>query len=297
MKIVQARPRFCVVAQSPLHSLFFLLVSPSTARPDDHCLPFLLPETVRSGHLCAYCFDRALLPLILTTSLNIYDPPRALPRSPRFPARSVSIFIALDCAGSGCLENSVRNAHRRVACRFRGTTDRMVFARTGDSWEIGRRIAATRVSGENASTRRSTTGQSASYNFSVLPVGASFAGAVSFSCAGGPEPLCSFTPSSVTPGNSSAAVVMTITTTSSSASLSSHGPGRTFIFYALWLALPGFVLLGIGKQNRKHVSPAASLLGLFLLALLLSSCGGGGSNGGRSGASCKEHSPALMRSP
>jgi hypothetical protein len=86
---------------------------------------------------------------------------------------------------------------------------------------------------------------------------------------------------------------MTITTTSSSASLSSHGPDRTFIFYALWLALPGFVLLGIGKQNRKHVSPAASLLGLFLLALLLSSCGGGGSNGRRSGGQLQRTQPGT----
>jgi hypothetical protein len=134
-------------------------------------------------------------------------------------------------------------------------------------------------------TQTINTGQSASYNFSVLPVGASFNNAVNFSCAGGPEPLCSFTPTSVTPGSSSAAVVVTINTTSSAANLSPHGQAHALVFYALWLALPGLVLLGIGERSRRHLPPAVSLLGLFLLALLLSSCGGGGSNGGATSGS------------
>ncbi|MGB9360027.1 MAG: hypothetical protein WCA99_00385, partial [Candidatus Sulfotelmatobacter sp.] len=50
-------------------------------------------------------------------------------------------------------------------------------------------------------TQTINAGQSASYNFSVLPVGASFAAAVSLSCSGGPViSLCSFTPNPVTPG-------------------------------------------------------------------------------------------------
>ena len=63
------------------------------------------------------------------------------------------------------------------------------------------------------------SGGSANYNFSVLPVGPTFAGVVTFSCSGGPVvSLCSFSPNTVTPGNSSAAAVMTISTTASSAS-------------------------------------------------------------------------------
>ncbi|MFZ0816092.1 MAG: hypothetical protein WAM78_11265 [Candidatus Sulfotelmatobacter sp.] len=132
-------------------------------------------------------------------------------------------------------------------------------------------------------TQTITAGQSASYNFSVLPVGSSFTGAVNLSCSGGPAvSLCSFTPSSVTPGSSSAAVVMTITTTASSASIFPEKRGRAVIFYALWLAIPGLALLTRKRRVTKLTMPA-SFLGLFLLAFLLASCGGGGSNGSGSG--------------
>jgi hypothetical protein len=130
-------------------------------------------------------------------------------------------------------------------------------------------------------TQTISRGQSASYNFSVIPVGAAFTNAVSLSCSGGPSiSVCSFTPGTVTPGNSSAAVVMSISTTAASASLS-----RARIFYALWLALPGLALQGTrgcGRRSGKRTL-LTRLLGLFLLGLLLSSCGGGGSNGGGGG--------------
>ena len=134
-------------------------------------------------------------------------------------------------------------------------------------------------------TQTINTGQSASYNFSVLPVGTSFANAVDFSCAGGPvSSLCSFTPSSVTPGSSAAAVVMTISTTSSAAGLSPLGPGHVSLYYAFGLTLPCIALLGSKRLGAKHarLRLLPSLLGLFLLAVLLSSCGGGGINGGSS---------------
>jgi hypothetical protein len=138
-----------------------------------------------------------------------------------------------------------------------------------------------------AATQTITPGQSASYNFSVLPVGTSFTNAVTLSCSSTPAflALCSFTPTSVTPGNNSAAVVMTITTTSSSATLSPPGRAAAAIYCVLWLALPGLALLVASGRGKKHAKPAqpASLIGLFLLALLLPSCGGGGSNGGGGG--------------
>ena len=119
----------------------------------------------------------------------------------------------------------------------------------------------------------------------MLPVGSSFANAVTLSCSGAPTiSLCTFTPSPVTPGNSSAAVVLKITTTANSASLSAPGPNHAVFAYALWLALPMLALSGTGgrKKYAKLTLPG-SLLGLFLLALLLASCGGGGSNGGGGG--------------
>jgi hypothetical protein len=132
------------------------------------------------------------------------------------------------------------------------------------------------------STQTISAGQSASYNFSVLPLGASFTNAVTLSCSGAPAvSLCSFTPNPITPGSSSAAVVMSITTTASSSSLS-----RTRIFYALWPALPALALLGTRRRWEKHkkLNLLTSLLGLFLLGLMLCSCGGGGSNGGGGGS-------------
>ncbi len=136
------------------------------------------------------------------------------------------------------------------------------------------------------STQTITPGQSASYNFSVLPVGASFANATTLSCSGGPTiSLCKFTPNPVTPGSSSAAVVLKITTTASSANLVSPGSGHAALFYALWLTLPGLALLRTQSHGRKRANLAlpASLIGLFLLALLLTSCGGGTGNGGGGG--------------
>ena len=134
------------------------------------------------------------------------------------------------------------------------------------------------------STQTITPGQSASYNFSVLPVGSSFTNGVSLSCSGAPViSLCSFTPSPVTPGNASAAVVMNITTTSSSASFFPGRPDRIF-FYALWLSLPGLALLATRRRPRPaKLTLPASLLGLLLLAFLVPSCGSGGSNGGGGG--------------
>jgi len=133
-------------------------------------------------------------------------------------------------------------------------------------------------------TQTINSGQSASYNFSVLPVGASFGGAVSLSCSGTPAvSLCSFTPDSVTPGSSSAAVVLMITTTSSSASLSPQTRGHAVIFSALWLALPAIALMGTLSRKCAKLRGLASLLGLFLLAFTLVSCAGGTGNGGGGG--------------
>ncbi|MGB8731650.1 MAG: hypothetical protein WCC99_10425 [Candidatus Sulfotelmatobacter sp.] len=62
------------------------------------------------------------------------------------------------------------------------------------------------------------SGQTVSYNLSVMPVGASFADAVTLSCSGAPaSSTCSVSPNTVTPGNNSAAVVVTVATTGSTA--------------------------------------------------------------------------------
>jgi uncharacterized membrane protein YgcG len=137
-------------------------------------------------------------------------------------------------------------------------------------------------------TQTVTAGQSASYNFSVLPVGVEFAGAVNLSCSGAPAP-CTFKPSSVTPGNNSAAVVLTINTIASSASnapLWRHG-GTAVInatcLYAAWIVLPALAISQMRwrrKQYRPRRRAIASLFASLMLVLLVNSCGVGGSNGG-----------------
>jgi hypothetical protein len=140
------------------------------------------------------------------------------------------------------------------------------------------------ISSLTPATQTITSGESASYNFSVLPAppGASFANAVSLSCSGAPAPLCNFTPNSVTPGNSSVAVVMQVNTASGSANVSPLGHTGVEIMYALCLALPGLALTNAHRRKRSKLSElglVASLLGLFLL-VQFPACGGGGSNGG-----------------
>lgn len=128
-----------------------------------------------------------------------------------------------------------------------------------------------------------TSGQSATYNFDVLPVGTSFTNPVALSCTGAPVP-CSFSPASVTPGNSSAAVVLTISTVASSASIAPPLNREPEIaFYALWIALPGLVLGSLRKNKNRRRELACSSVGILLLVILLNSCGGGGSNGGGTG--------------
>jgi hypothetical protein len=130
-------------------------------------------------------------------------------------------------------------------------------------------------------TQTVTAGESASYNFNVLPVGTSFNNSVTLSCSGAPAP-CSFSPPSVTPGSSSAAVVLTVNTIASSSSLAPSKLDPLRFFYALG-TLPLIGISGVRKRMRRTgCSLATSLLVLFALATF-NSCGGGGSNGGSSG--------------
>jgi hypothetical protein len=135
-------------------------------------------------------------------------------------------------------------------------------------------------------------GQSASYNFSVIPVGAAFAGTVTLSPSQScPAALsCSFTPTTVTPGSNATAVVLTVTAPTSAALVT---PLPRIIVYAMWLALPALVLLGSLRRNRKRLSWLACLSGLLLLGFLLDSCGGGGSNGGGGSSGQQGSQPAT----
>jgi hypothetical protein len=127
-----------------------------------------------------------------------------------------------------------------------------------------------------------TAGQtSGPYNLTILPVGASFNGAVTLACSAGmpAQAQCIFNPSTaVTPGSAAVDVVMSISTTAKRGSLQLRSSrASVFLPYALWLLLPGMVL-GCGRLNtcdakRKRVSVLSiTLLGFVMVGL--SSCGG-----------------------
>ncbi len=126
--------------------------------------------------------------------------------------------------------------------------------------------------GFTPATQTIASGQSASYNFSVTPVGGSFPNAVSLSCSGLPAlTQCSFSPNPVTPGSSAAAVTMTISTTANSAL-----QRRAALLYGPSLFAFGILLLsgGNSKTRVRKLCLAVSLFGLLGLALILTSCSG-----------------------
>jgi hypothetical protein len=143
-----------------------------------------------------------------------------------------------------------------------------------------------------------SAGQSAAYNLSILPVGASYSGSVTLKCTVAPvfAGSCSFTPNPVT--TSSGNVVMTVIAQGASG----QARGRVgLLFYTGWLALlPGIVLLlGLGRRPRRR---SLMLCGLLSLLLILPSCagsstGGGGGGGGGGGANPGTYTITVTGSP
>ena len=127
-----------------------------------------------------------------------------------------------------------------------------------------------------------TPGQTATFTFTVSPVGG-YAGTVSFSCGTLPgQAACSFSPASVTPsGGSPASTTMTITTATSSAMLNPERRSSPW-FPTGGLALAGVIGLAfapkrIWRLNQQLRWLCWALL-LASLSLLASGCGGGGNN-------------------
>ena len=130
-------------------------------------------------------------------------------------------------------------------------------------------------------TQTLKAGQSGgAYQLTVAPnpFGSSFAGAVTLSCPSGlpTGAQCLFAPSAtVTVGTGPAAVVMSISTVARTAALG--GPLGYSTFYALWLLLPGIVVIwsaGCIRSPRSKASVLKLIAMLLLLTLSLLSCGG-----------------------
>lgn len=123
-----------------------------------------------------------------------------------------------------------------------------------------------------APTLTISSGGTASYSFSIVPLNGSFTNAVTFSVDGLPSTMTgTFSPSSLEPGTTAANVTLTIT--SNKAQAMSHLHGTTALALGL-LLLP---LAGLRRAGRRLQGMALILLiGLASLgaAVSLSGCGG-----------------------
>jgi hypothetical protein len=113
-----------------------------------------------------------------------------------------------------------------------------------------------------------SAGQSATYNLSVLRVGAGYSNPVSLSCTVTPlfAGSCSFSPNPTGPltNASSAAVVMTVTTQTTNSQLRPPQARSRPWRYAVWLILPGIVAWGAGRRRQR----GAAMSFAFALCLL-----------------------------
>ena len=158
-------------------------------------------------------------------------------------------------------------------------TNNQVTIPSLDSVQVTVTDFAIGVSPTSATVNR---GQSASYTVTVSPQFGSFDPTVSLSCSNLPSlSSCSFSPATLTPGGSDATSTLTVSTTAPSAFLTPpFGPRDDAPFYALWLGLPGLVVVGLTLVGQK---PKKVKLGFYLsLSLLLAlfvlqvACGGDG---------------------
>jgi len=101
---------------------------------------------------------------------------------------------------------------------------------------------------------------------------------LSLSCSNLPAGVtCSFSPSSIPPGSSTATSTLTISTRSASAELLRYPSGSTRALYAAFLPIFGVAGLAVTGSlfSRKRVWKLLMLGSLALSVCLLSSCGGG----------------------
>ncbi len=128
-------------------------------------------------------------------------------------------------------------------------------------------------------TQTINAGQSASYNFSVLPVGAAYSNSVTLSCSVFPSfsGSCTFSPNPTSPltDSTAAAVVMTVTAPTSNAQLS---PPSTKAICTIWLAFVSVIVCSAGRRRRWSVPMRLGML--LALLFFIPSCGGGSNGSG-----------------
>ncbi|HXJ85869.1 MAG TPA: hypothetical protein VMS18_03570 [Candidatus Binatia bacterium] len=124
----------------------------------------------------------------------------------------------------------------------------------------------------SAATMTLAPGVSGSVTVSVSPQSGSFDGAVALACSGLPSNLkCSFAPSSVVPGASTASSVLTIAATQSAAA--THRQVRSFYVADGLLGIGMFGIVFLGKVERKRLFSLAVVPALGVAIIGSLSCG------------------------
>ena len=126
--------------------------------------------------------------------------------------------------------------------------------------------------GASPSPKAITAGQSAQFMIEVLGQ-PGFSAAVSFSCSSGvPQgAVCSFNPTSVSPGASAATTTLTVTTTSRF----SAAAGQSSAIVFAWLLLPLALIVG-PRSRRSRRWTWLSKIGILLVVIgTMVACGGG----------------------
>jgi beta-propeller repeat-containing protein/centrosomal CEP192-like protein/HYDIN/CFA65/VesB family protein len=166
--------------------------------------------------------------------------------------------------------SGVRSGTLTISGNFTGSTQTVSLSGAGADFSV--------VSAPNSSSVQ--PGATATYTLTVASVGGSFASAVQLACSGAPKlTTCSVSPTSVTPGATSATATLTVTTTGASAMMMSPASSQSHPMYAALFQLQGLGVFGImlaGSRKRSRKVRVMFLLALVIAAsMFMIACAGG----------------------
>ncbi|HEY6766006.1 MAG TPA: choice-of-anchor D domain-containing protein [Candidatus Sulfotelmatobacter sp.] len=165
----------------------------------------------------------------------------------------------------------VRSGNLTLSDNASGNTQVVGLAGTGADFSLTSSNTSTVVK----------AGWSATYQLSVSPVGGSFTNPVKLNCTGLPaSATCSLSPSTVTPGGSSATATLTISTKAGMAQAETRPASQPHGYYPMWIQAQGIGLFGIvlaGSRKRFKKVRFFALFTLLVAALACTlGCGGPG---------------------
>jgi hypothetical protein len=138
-------------------------------------------------------------------------------------------------------------------------------------------------------------GQPAIYDLDVAPSGGAFPGNVTLAYSGNCPPLstCALSSTLVAKGSGDTHVTFTINTTAPVIAVARPGRGRKALIYALWLSLPGLIVVagGVGRRRRKRFA-VFLLLAILVPGLWLESACSSGLQGNGTGANGQAGTPS-----